>query len=101
MLCYECEVWGFSKNKEIKRNHLKVCKSLLNIKNTTCTMSVYGELSSNWAFSVKHTNLVYECLLRPVVMRALCCFICLFLYGPLCPGALKLDMSTLFTTLFL
>jgi len=45
VLCYGCEVWGFSKNKQIERIHLKVCKSRLNVKNTTCTMSVYGELS--------------------------------------------------------
>ena len=31
----------------------------------------------------------------------LCCSACLFLYGPFCHGALKLDMSTLFTTFFL
>jgi len=30
--------------KEIERIHLKFCKSLLNVKNTTCTMYVYGEL---------------------------------------------------------
>jgi len=31
----------------------------------------------------------------------LCCSLCLFLYGPFCHGALKLYMSTLFTTFFL
>ena len=30
----------------------------------------------------------------------LCCSVCLFLYLPFCHGALKLDLSTLFTTLF-
>ena len=45
MLCYGCEVWEFSKNKEIEQIHLKFCKSLLKVKNTACTMSVYGELS--------------------------------------------------------
>ena len=29
------------------------------------------------------------------------CFVCLFVYGPFCHGAFKLDMSTLFTTFFL
>jgi len=31
----------------------------------------------------------------------LCRSVCLFLYGPFCYGALKLDMSTFFTTFFL
>jgi len=44
----------------------------------------------------KRTKLVYfECLLRLVVLQ------CLFLYGPLAHGPLKLDLSTLFATLFL
>jgi len=30
----------------------------------------------------------------------LCCSVCWFLYGPFCHGALKLDISTLFTTFF-
>jgi len=30
----------------------------------------------------------------------LCCSVCWFLYGPFCQGALKLKISTLFTTFF-
>ena len=33
--------------------------------------------------------------------RVLCCSMCLFLYGSFCLGALKYDLSTLFSTLFL
>ena len=31
-LNYSCEVWGFSKNKEMERVHLKFCKLLLKVK---------------------------------------------------------------------
>ena len=52
--------------------------------------------------SEKHKEVFFsECLLRFGVHVILCCPVCLFLYGPLCHGALKLDMSTLFTTSFL
>ena len=36
-----------------------------------------------------------------LVFTFLCYYVCLFSYWPFCHGALKLDMSTLFTTLFL
>jgi len=39
-------------------------------------------------------------MLRLVVLRVLCCSTCLFLYRQFCHGALKLDLSTLFTTFF-
>ena len=38
-----------------------------------------------------------KCLLHFVVLGVLCCSMCLFLYGPFCNGALKLNLSTLFT----
>jgi len=50
----------------------------------------------------KNTNNIFsECLLRLCVLRVLCCSLCLFVYRPYCHGALKLDMSTLFTTFVL
>ena len=48
--------------------------------------------------SKTHTKVYLECLLRPVVLCVLCCSMCLFLYGPFCHGAIKLDQSRLFTT---
>ena len=39
-----------------------------------------------------------KCLLRHDVVRVLCRS--LFVYGPFCHGALKHDISTLFTTFF-
>jgi len=43
----------------------------------------------------KHTQIVYsKCMLRLVAVRVLYCSLCLFVYGPFCHGALKLDLST-------
>ena len=44
ILGYAAEIWGYSKSKEIERIHLKFCKSLLNVRTTTATAGVYGEL---------------------------------------------------------
>ena len=46
-------------------------------------------------------SLFPECLLRHGVLRGFVCSVRWFLYGPFCHGALKLDISTLFTTFFL
>ena len=40
--------------------------------------------------NTKNKQVVYSgCLLRLGVLCALCCSVCLFLYGPFCHGALK------------
>ena len=44
ILSYGCEVWGFSKSKSLERLHLKFCKLLLNVKQSTSTNGIYGEL---------------------------------------------------------
>jgi len=41
------------------------------------------------------------CLLHRVVLHVSCCCKCLFLYGTVCYGALKLGMSSLFASFFL
>ena len=41
---YGCPIWGFTKSKEIERVQLKVCKSILGVKQTTSNAAVYGEL---------------------------------------------------------
>ena len=40
ILNYSCEVNGFSKNKNLERIHLKFCKRILNVRNSTSNM--YG-----------------------------------------------------------
>jgi hypothetical protein len=44
ILLYGCKVWGFGKNEVLERVHLKFCKILLNLKSSTPTYMVYGEL---------------------------------------------------------
>jgi len=54
--------------------------------------------------SEKHKNSFSEFLLRldhVDVPCVLCCSVCLFLYGPFCHGALKLNISILLTTFFI
>ena len=43
----------------------------------------------------------FKCLLRLGVLRVFVLSVCWFLYVPFCHGALKFDISTLFTTFFL
>ena len=44
ILNYSCEIWGYTKSKELERIHLKFCKRLLRVQPNTCNASVYGEL---------------------------------------------------------
>ena len=44
ILLYGCEVWGFHRAPEIERVHLKFCKRLLHVKQSTQNDFVYGEL---------------------------------------------------------
>ena len=43
-LNYSSPLWGFAKCKDIERVHLKFCKSILGVKQTTCTTTIYCEL---------------------------------------------------------
>jgi len=49
----------------------------------------------------KPTTVFSKCLFRLFVLCVSCCSKNLFLYGPFCHSALKLDISTLFATFFL
>ena len=44
ILLYGSEVWGYENLKIIEQIHLKFCKRILKIRNTTPTFMVYGEL---------------------------------------------------------
>ena len=44
ILLYGCEVWGFSDNYVIEKNHLKFCKLILHLKQSTPYFMIYGEL---------------------------------------------------------
>ena len=43
-LLYGCEIWGLGNLKIIERVHIKFCKLLLQLKNSTPTYMIYGEL---------------------------------------------------------
>ena len=44
ILNYSCEVWGYTKSKQLERIHLKYCKKILNVKMSTSNVGVYGDL---------------------------------------------------------
>lgn len=44
ILLYGSEVWGFENLKIIEQTHLKFCKRVLKVRNTTPNFMVYGEL---------------------------------------------------------
>lgn len=76
-LNYAGEIWGFGKNKEIERIHLKFCKSILHVKQSTSTMAIYGELGryplfinrhvriiKYWAKIVSSDNIIIQCIYK-------------------------------------
>ena len=44
VLMYGSEIWGCSNCDKIERIHLKFCKMILGLNNSTCNIMVYGEL---------------------------------------------------------
>lgn len=44
VLSYASEVWGFNEYCNIEKVHLKFCKFILNLKKSTVSSAVYGEL---------------------------------------------------------
>ena len=49
ILNYDCEVWGFSKSKDIEKIHLKFLKLLLGVKNQHLV----------WLFMVRKEDILY------------------------------------------
>ena len=44
ILLYGCEIWGYGNNQDLEKIHLRFCKVLLNLKQSTPSYMVYGEL---------------------------------------------------------
>ena len=44
ILNYACEVWGFIRADNIERVHRKFCKWVLNVKPSTSSLALYGEV---------------------------------------------------------
>jgi hypothetical protein len=53
-----CEKLGFGKSKEIERVHLKFCEQLLNVKMSTCTKSIYGELGRFPMYNNRYVRII-------------------------------------------
>ena len=50
---YSCEVWGFENCAEIEKVHLRFCKKILKVRQTTSNYMVYGELG-RYPFEYPH-----------------------------------------------
>ena len=44
ILSYAAPIWGYTKSKSIERIHMKFCKRILNVRQSTCNAVVYAEL---------------------------------------------------------
>ena len=44
ILTYSCKVWGFENCAENEKVHLRFCKNILKVRQTTSNYMVYGEL---------------------------------------------------------
>ena len=58
ILNYGCQTWGFTKAKDLEKVHLKFCKLVLEVKQSTCTAAVYGELGRYPLYINRHVMLV-------------------------------------------
>ncbi len=57
-LNYACEIWGYSKSKELERIHLKFCKTILGVKTSTSNAGIYGELGRFPLYIQRYTRIV-------------------------------------------
>ncbi len=57
-LNYACEVWGFSKSKELERIQLKFCKSILGVKASTSNAGIYGEMARYPLYIQRYVRIV-------------------------------------------
>ena len=58
ILSYANEIWGFTKNKELEGIQLNFCKRLLNVRNSTSSLAVYGELGRYPLYVLRHISIV-------------------------------------------
>ena len=74
ILSYGCEVWGFTKSKELERIHLKFCKLILKVKTSTSNAGIYGELGRYPLYLFRFVRIIrYWCKLmhtNNIVMSA-------------------------------
>ena len=62
ILSYGCEVWGFTKSKELERIHLKFCKLILKLRTRTSNAGIYGELGRYPLYLFRYVRIIrYWC----------------------------------------
>ena len=79
--------------------HGKIPHNKRNQRLNPVSRSQNNKRSARYQLRCANFRLELSCVL--VFCVFLCCSVCWFLYGPFYHGALKLDISTLFTTFFL
>ena len=64
ILNYSSELWGYTKSKVIERIHLKFCKRILNVRISTASAGVCGELGRFPLYITRYVRIVkYWCTL--------------------------------------
>lgn len=58
VMCYGCEIWGFSNVEAIERAHLWFLKLILKVKSTTMTEMVYTELATFPLYITFYTRII-------------------------------------------
>ena len=58
VLSYACEIWGYTKSKDIERIHVKFCKRLLQVKSSMYNAIVYGELGRFPMFVNRYVRII-------------------------------------------
>ena len=58
ILCYACEVWGFSTAECVERVHRKFLKRLLGVKMSTANSAVYGELGRYPLYITRYLRII-------------------------------------------
>ena len=58
VLSYACEIWGYTKSKDIECIHLKFCKELLQVKSSMCNATVNGELGHFPLFINRYVRII-------------------------------------------
>ena len=58
ILSYSSEVWGFNKGTHIERMHLKFCKRLLGVKQSTQNNFIYGETGRVSYINRRYLNII-------------------------------------------
>jgi hypothetical protein len=90
ILLYGCEIWGFSGSKELEKIQLKFFKMILNLKKTTPSYMIYGELGVKpLQIDINSRIINFWCKLTDITSNKLSNNMYLTLYGLHDQGKLK------------